>query len=518
MNVKKNASYLLVTLLFTWLVCACVRDIRDMLALDVDEQLIEDARSWYLDNVSTSTLVSTRATNDMYYTPEWDINIIESNPEFNVIETSVATEKRISFVHPSVMDKYQESKDPRYKQTATRYVFRKDKETGESYGFLMTIIPNLTYLETSQFKPFREMTYLNRAKKFGGLILYHDLDGNFINGWNFENGQVNGTVQPTTEQENENPLEIQTRSSGCETYALYEIREICTGYGQQVSMGGMESEMEYWYSCHEEYIFIGYYTNCSGTGNGNVNPPSGGNPGSPGKEPQARTDCQSSGASTRANNARTTFSQMGNSYETFKQAAWSASELSASIYWDGSFRMTNTASGDANSSPASAATNTVYMMHTHPDPGEPPSPKDFKTLMTINSYFYEGHGAAGYNLRGAIVINRNNEYLISITDKQKANKFYKESPNFFNESTAPNILFSNTQLQAEFISIYGNLQNQGYTDSQLTYCYALAFIFDKYNTGLTISYKKTSDNSSTSYFKEVKTVYNTTNYSPTICQ
>jgi len=77
----------------------------------------------------------------------------------------------------------------------TRLVFRTNKETGETVGFLMTVIPNLEWLEKSNFKPFMEVTYLFRSKDFGGMIWFHNLDGNFSNGWKYEKGKINGTIK-----------------------------------------------------------------------------------------------------------------------------------------------------------------------------------------------------------------------------------------------------------------------------------------------------------------------------------
>jgi len=65
--------------------------------------------------------------------------------------------------------------DPKYMQCYTRLAFRTNKETGETVGCLMTVIPNLEWLEKSNFKPFMEVTYLFRSKDFGGMI------------WNYQN-------------------------------------------------------------------------------------------------------------------------------------------------------------------------------------------------------------------------------------------------------------------------------------------------------------------------------------------
>ena len=49
----------------------------------------------------------------------------------------------------------------------------------------MTIMPSVEYMEQTDFKSFYN-SYLKRDKNFDGYIIYHDLDGNFVNGWKYD--------------------------------------------------------------------------------------------------------------------------------------------------------------------------------------------------------------------------------------------------------------------------------------------------------------------------------------------
>lgn len=39
------------------------------------------------------------------------------------------------------------------------------------------------------------MGYIHRNKHFVGRIIYHNLDGQFVNGWAYKNGKITGHVK-----------------------------------------------------------------------------------------------------------------------------------------------------------------------------------------------------------------------------------------------------------------------------------------------------------------------------------
>jgi len=158
--------------------------------------LIERAKNWYAANCPDGVFLSAsdgEKKAQMY--AEWSEAFATHNGIWEVVETNIMTKKRILFLDPEVANKYNETHDPKYMQCYTRLVFRTNKETGETVGCLMTVIPNLEWLEKSNFKPFLEVTYLFRSKDFGGMIWFHNLDGSFSNGWKYEKGKVIGTIK-----------------------------------------------------------------------------------------------------------------------------------------------------------------------------------------------------------------------------------------------------------------------------------------------------------------------------------
>jgi hypothetical protein len=46
----------------------------------------------------------------------------------------------------------------------------------------MTMVGDKQYLETKKFKLWQN-NYLKKDKDFSGLVLFHNLEGAFVNGW-----------------------------------------------------------------------------------------------------------------------------------------------------------------------------------------------------------------------------------------------------------------------------------------------------------------------------------------------
>lgn len=342
------------------------------------------------------------------------------------------------------------------------------------------------------------------------------MDGNYVNGWQYEKGKVKATVGAISKGD---VKDINSRGviEECHTMWFATYEEIC--YFYYVEGGEL-------YSNGCQYYFDGpyIYTVCrliddeNGDNVGDYG--GGGNPITPTvKQPEIRVDCGESGADRRSNNARIVINDVGTNYNNFKDYTYRTDEYVANINWNGkSYVMTSPVMGGPNSAPASIGSNTVYAVHTHTLDSEPPSPQDFNTLLYLNGRCYSTFGATGYNLEGAIIINNNTEYLISIADRQKAYNFTQGSNvNIFQDAGVESKnIFKDPNMEADFNAINEKLISQGYKDKQSNYTYTMSYLLDKYNTGLTIS---TKSRAKTENFKEIKTNYNQSNnsYNPTKC-
>ncbi len=172
------------------------------------------------------------------------------------VEAVMDGSKRMLFILPEVREKYLQTKDPRYKQSITRLVVKTDSDTGEKQAFTMTILPDLAYLEKTNFKPFYN-TYVQKDKDFSGVILFHELDGYFANGWRYTDGKVTHSISGTTFSHEEiEQYKAQTRAT----------EEQCTWihYYIEIEQCRVWCYMnEYKFECGEEqdcYTYWEYYT------------------------------------------------------------------------------------------------------------------------------------------------------------------------------------------------------------------------------------------------------------------
>ena len=157
---------------------------------------IANAKTWYETNIPQVISFKAGNVNPSFINikPNWDEARVNQNDKYKTVESVISSQGQFSFVTPECTRKFHETNDPNYKQSLTRIVIQTDKITNKKIGFLMTIIPSLKYLEDTKFKPFKN-TYLKRDENFGGYIVYHNLNGQFVNGWKYLNGKITHTVK-----------------------------------------------------------------------------------------------------------------------------------------------------------------------------------------------------------------------------------------------------------------------------------------------------------------------------------
>ena len=183
-----------------------------------DKVAITEAKAWYeswkgteaIELRSSSSLKGRRKVK-----PLWENAFMKQNKGYKTVEVLLAAEKGHGFVTQDCYAKYEETGDNRYLHSRTCLVVQTDKKTGQTEGFVMTLSPNLAYLEHSQFNPFRKNSYLERDAKFSGLVVYHDRNANFVNAWRYDEG-IAYALTPV--DENSGP---ELRDGGCTLY--YEL-------------------------------------------------------------------------------------------------------------------------------------------------------------------------------------------------------------------------------------------------------------------------------------------------------
>ena len=265
---KMKTNHLKIIAIFALLlfvvVYACQKEMHDSFEAHESSQAIEMAKSWYeMNKPGILGFRSSDGTEQIPMIPVWTNAFSMKNEKYEVVEADLMIKGIIRYTDRDCMEKYRETKDMKYKQSYARIVFQTDRKTNETKGFLMTIVPNLEWLEKSNFKPFMKTNYLDRGKDFGGRILFHNMDGSFSNGWTYEKGKIVASISAI----GEDPAKMSLRSTECYYTDYYYEWESCTDY-----YSGSE-EYGFHYAgtiCHTywEYEYSLYECYDDGTGGG----------------------------------------------------------------------------------------------------------------------------------------------------------------------------------------------------------------------------------------------------------
>lgn len=155
--------------------------------------------------------------------------------------------------------------------SSTKLVFLKHKDNGKVEQFLMTVFGDKEYKNKNAHR-LKLNTYLERDEQFSGYILYHDLDGKFVNGWKYRNGKIVAKSTQTEDSSLQTHFKLVSQVCGMTTY--YTIYEQCTDWYKQ----DPEISSNWWYTnttCYYYYEASFQFLECqsysTGTGTGGVN-------------------------------------------------------------------------------------------------------------------------------------------------------------------------------------------------------------------------------------------------------
>jgi hypothetical protein len=184
-----------------------------------------------------------------------------------VVETHIVTNGGFGFATENAYDQWKATDNAGFITSLTRLVVMKYKKSGEMVSFLMTIVGDKEYLETKCFEMW-DNTYLTKDKDFSGLVLFHSLEGAFVNGWRFDNGKPTATLIQGTNSD----LPIKLKSTTCYTITIYEITYSYVDWY-------VNGEFDHTQYIGSENTILNQYEQCYGNlppdeGSGGYSPPS----------------------------------------------------------------------------------------------------------------------------------------------------------------------------------------------------------------------------------------------------
>ena len=229
---------------------------------------ISEAKTWYESRVNEGRLpwIPANGGKTNVLTPDWERAFSNENENSRVTEIHLEGKEKFIMVSSECAEKYDETGNDRYLTSDIRLVIRTDKTTGRKDGFIMVICPDLSYLEVRKDHPLKDISYLKRGATFSGVIYYHDMNGEFVNGWKYKDGTVRYAFHSETALPDQNQFRGNGEVYWCQ-YTEFVTDWYVNGHYIGSTPGGNSTEcyIMYWYDTGSD----GGYGAGGGSGNSN---------------------------------------------------------------------------------------------------------------------------------------------------------------------------------------------------------------------------------------------------------
>lgn len=217
---------------------------------------IADAKQWYSASGNLKASFSNARTDTFKnkfgkFTPVWDKALNTEDSKYYIVESPLQFDNA-----PGYSVKGADKSIPVI-NGSTRLLVLKHKETG-------VITSALMHIYSSTGSGTEKITYGKRDDGFSGRIFFTDIDGNFFNGWKYENGKVTGKSKIALNKRNNYKLApTDLGGDACTTYTVYILMRTC-----YYDMSGHLLECTPW-----EVLFSYPEDTCPGAGDGAINEP-----------------------------------------------------------------------------------------------------------------------------------------------------------------------------------------------------------------------------------------------------
>jgi len=231
---------------------------------NISQFTVEQAQAWFGSEWAATISLKSGSTESpkIGIKPDWCDGFTSHNSKFDVVEVGLLVQGNFGFADQTSSKDWKMTKNPKMITSLTRMVFMKDKKNGRIDQFLMTIVGNKEYHD-KKIGQLSDNSYFTREKHFSGYIFFHDLTGNFINGWNYEKGKI---VRKCS-QNNGNNLPIVLKKADCIAVTVTLYNQFCTDWyhnGQYNYTNCEDRVAEYEYY----YLYCSYEPSGGGSGGG----------------------------------------------------------------------------------------------------------------------------------------------------------------------------------------------------------------------------------------------------------
>lgn len=157
----------------------------------VEPLTVSGAMDWY--NASVGILAKQKSTTDdsgdIPYKPSGNLAELFTNELWYAVESPLDFGDRSLMIMTPEVNNYAETHGDNAAKQELKLVVLRNKETGETYSFIMAVVPELDYM-LRKGDELDKSTYLSPDSGLDGYIFFYTLDGELINGWLYKDGKV----------------------------------------------------------------------------------------------------------------------------------------------------------------------------------------------------------------------------------------------------------------------------------------------------------------------------------------
>lgn len=143
---------------------------------------IKEAQNWYASHSANFQFRNDASENKFKFkirSPYWDKAINTNDSNYYIVEAPLSFYQSPGFT----LSNTSATAQPEKANDVAHLLILKNKKTGNMRSAIMHIVSDNGSQDSS-------ITYSRRNDHFSGYIFYTDLNGNFINGWKYENGRI----------------------------------------------------------------------------------------------------------------------------------------------------------------------------------------------------------------------------------------------------------------------------------------------------------------------------------------
>lgn len=250
------------------IVISCQDDLNDSVKTEEQKALtseVEKAKKIFENRSPDFPTIQSRTADGVekgiVFEPVWDEAFTTNHDDGSVtVETHVRLSQPFHMLPQSSKEAYEQTGDERYLRHLSRAVVLMPNNDRTSYAFLMTIVGSKEYMETHDFQLW-DVSYGKIPEDFSGMLFYHSLNGDFVNGWYVSEGRIFHSCEPISPED----ANLLSRSgSSCSTVTVTKYYYECyVASGYTYATYEISENNTQVYQCHGPFPMYDSYLVCS---------------------------------------------------------------------------------------------------------------------------------------------------------------------------------------------------------------------------------------------------------------